>query len=235
MQFDPAFLDRPALRLLALALVRATRASLHNAQGIPSTGGALIVGNHAFMGADAFVLGALLLRETQRKARWLAERNLLSLPGVATSLSAVGAIVGTPEAAIELLRAGELVCVYPGGIDDSWKPVEERNQIKWLGRSGFARVALAANVPIVPVAALGVDDAFAVVAREPWIGRRLFGSPRYDLPLALPGKLVPWQFRVLPLIAVDGDPEDPAAVDHVRSQAAAAISDALRDFRERPT
>jgi 1-acyl-sn-glycerol-3-phosphate acyltransferase len=233
MQFDPAFLDRPALRLLALALVRATRASLHNAHLIPTTGGALIVGNHAFMGADAFVLGALLLRETERKARWLAERNLLALPGIAASLSAVGAIAGTPDAAVNLLRAGELVCVYPGGIDDSWKPVEERNQIKWLGRSGFARVALAANVPIIPVAALGVDDAFAVIAREPWIGRRLFGSARYDLPVALPGKLVPWQFRVLQPIAADGDPEDPVVVDRVRTQTEAAVSHALREFRER--
>ncbi len=39
------------------------------------------------------------------------------------------------------------------------------------------------EVPIVPLAAFGVDEMYTIFAREPWIGRRLLGDVRYDIPL----------------------------------------------------
>ena len=96
-------------------------AKLEHADRIPREGGALVVANHAFLGLDGFVLGALLMRETGRVPRFLGDRNLFRIPLLAGALVGVGAIAGEPERAVELLEAGELVCVYPGGVDDSFK------------------------------------------------------------------------------------------------------------------
>jgi len=84
---------------------------------------------------------------------------------------------------VRLLQAGEMVLVYPGGADDSFKTRAEAHTLKWGIMRDLRELRYAPGVPIVPVAATGIDEIYHVVAREPWIGRRLFGSPRYDLPL----------------------------------------------------
>jgi 1-acyl-sn-glycerol-3-phosphate acyltransferase len=213
-------------------------ATLDEWRRIPREGGALLVGNHAMTGLDGFVLGALVIRETGRYVRFLAERNLFRIPVVRELLDAVGALPGEPARAIELLREGELVGVYPGGIDDSWKlTATQRYRLQWGNRAGFARVAMRAGVPILPVAALGIDEMYDVVAKESLVGRALLGSPRYDLPLAIGRwglpipKPVPQRYLVLPAIDTSGDPEDPADVERVRASTFAAIDDVLRTAR----
>jgi 1-acyl-sn-glycerol-3-phosphate acyltransferase len=213
-------------------------AEMEGAQHIPREGGALLVGNHSMMGLDGFVLGALVPRETGRYVRFLGERNLWRIPLVGRALYAVGALPGEPNAATELLSSGELVAVYPGGIDDSWKlTTTDRYRLQWGTRSGFARVAMRARVPIVPVAALGIDEMYDVVAREPIIGRTLLGSPRYDLPIALGAfgtpipRRVPQRYLVQEPIDTSGDPDDDVAVERVRAATFDAIDRVLATAR----
>jgi 1-acyl-sn-glycerol-3-phosphate acyltransferase len=229
-------IHREALRsvpsmLVSAGIVARFRAKLLGKENIPTDTGVLLVGNHAFMALDSVVLGALLLRETGRIPRWLAERNLFRFPGFRSVLRAWGAIPGEPDHAVELLTRGELVCVYPGGIDDSFKLRRDKYTLKWQARAGFARVAMRARVPIVPLAAVGADDFLEVVAREPWLGRRIFGSARYDIPLAIRGKDLPFEFHALPAVSTYGDPDDPADVERVRRQVHDAVDAVLAPHR----
>lgn len=223
------------LRELPIDYFRATMEGVHH---LPREGGALLVGNHAMTGLDGFVLGALVARETGRHVRFLGERNLWRIPVLRELLDAVGALPGEPGAATELLRKGELVGVYPGGIEDSWKlTTTQRYRLQWGNRAGFARVAIRAQVPIVPVAALGIDEMYDVVAREPVLGRTLLGSPRYDFPLAL-GVLgtpiprrVPQRYCVQPPIDTTGEADDPTHVERIRAATFDAIDQVLRTIR----
>jgi 1-acyl-sn-glycerol-3-phosphate acyltransferase len=206
---------------------------------IPRSGGALIVSNHALFALDTAALGALIVRDLGRNPRFLADRMLWKIPGLREVITAVGALPGDPFTAEELLRAGELVVVYPGGVDDSLKLSRERYQLKWKTRAGFARVAMAAGVPIIPVVGFGIDEAYSVYAHEPFLGRRIFGSKRYDLPVfvgafgtVLPRR-VEARFVALPPIATDADPQDAEAVERVRSATFGAIETRLRDVRGR--
>lgn len=218
--FGKAFRDAP---------LHYFHATLEQQENIPKTGGVLLVGNHAFFGIDGLVLGMLVLRETSRYVRFLGERNLWRIPGVGRALTALGAVPGEPVAAKRLLEEGEVVGVYPGGIDDSWKSSDDRYRLKWGTRSGFAKVAMRAKVPIVPMAGHGIDDMYSIVGREHWLGRRLFGSARYDFPIAFGafGTLVPrrapQRYVALPAIDTQGDPDRPEDVERVR----AATFDAL--------
>jgi 1-acyl-sn-glycerol-3-phosphate acyltransferase len=209
-------------------------ATLHDGDHLPRRGPALIVGNHALLGLDSVALTAVLVAAGHRPPRFLAEKNLFRFPGVRAALAALGAIPGAPDEAVALLEAGELVCVYPGGVDDSFKTSAEAYTLKWGDRAGFARVALRAEAPIVPIAATGVDDLFEVPKREGILGRRLLGSPRYDLPLpeSLVPRRVPLDYFVLPPIVPAGDAADPKAVARLRKATHDALESVLRPYRE---
>jgi 1-acyl-sn-glycerol-3-phosphate acyltransferase len=216
------------------------QATLEGAEHIPREGGALVVSNHALFALDTAVFGALVVRDIGRNPRFLADRNLWKIPGFRQLITAIGALPGEPSAAEELLRRGELVVVYPGGVDDSLKLSHERYQLKWKERSGFARVAMAAKAPIIPVVGFGIDEMYRVVGHERFIGRRVFGSPRYDLPIAFGafGTMLPrpskQTFRVLPPIDTTGDPASKSDVERVRSATWKALEAHLAEARRSP-
>jgi 1-acyl-sn-glycerol-3-phosphate acyltransferase len=209
-------------RTLVDVALRYFDARLVDHERVPRSGGVLLVVNHGVFGFDAFLLGALVWRHTRRLPLWLADWNLWKTPGLGATLDWVNAIPGTPDDAVAHLESGDLVIVYPGGIFDSYKHARDRHKLKWRGRAGFARVAMRAGAPIVPVAACGVDDMYRIIGRDPILGRLLFGDPRYNLPLALGrwGTLVPRPAKVtlhaLPPIVPEGDVGRPDDVERVR-------------------
>lgn len=232
-----SFLRTPPGKTVLSAVIHYFQATLQGAENIPKAGGAFIVGNHALFALDTAVLGALIVRDVGRNPRFLADRMLWRIPGFRHFITAIGALPGEPHAAEKLLRRGELVVVYPGGVDDSLKLSSERYQLKWKQRAGFARVAMSARVPIVPVVGLGIDEMYAVLGHERWIGRRLFGGERYDLPIAFGafGTLVPrpvqQTYRALPPIDTTGDPACPADVERVRKATWDALENQLAPLR----
>ena len=229
--------DTPLGRLFTDLPIRWFHATIEGLEHVPKSGGALLVGNHAMGGLDGFVLGALIIRKTGRYPRALADRNFFKVPFVRSLFKEMGALAGEPKQAQSLLEDGELVLVYPGGVDDSFKTSDQRNRLQWGTRAGFAKVAIRAKVPIVPVVGLGIDDMYKVVAREHVLGRAIFGSPRYDLPIALGAygtpipRRNPQHFIVLPHVDTHGDPENPEDVERVRAATYDAIDSRLREER----
>lgn len=237
----PPFVEPLQLTPRGRAVVRTAidyfRATLEGTEHLPA-GGALLVGNHAMFGIDGIVLGALMIDRVGRRVRFLGERNLWRIPGLRRLIEAGGAVPGTPGAAVDILRRGELCGVYPGGIDDSWKlTTTDRYKLQWGNRRGFARVAMEAGVPIVPVVAEGIDEMYDVVAKERWVGRRVLGSPRYDLPLILGWKGTPLpkpvtqRYRLLAPVDTAGDRERPEDVERVRKATYDALETELAKMR----
>ena len=73
---------------------------------------------------------------------------------------AAGAVPGQPDVGAELMRRDETILVFPGGGRDMLKFKGEEYQLNWEGRSGFARLAIAHDYPIVQVGLVGGDDVF---------------------------------------------------------------------------
>jgi len=59
--------------------------------------------------------------------------------------------------------------VMPGGDVDTWRPYSKRYEVRFGGRTGYARLALEARVPIVPLAHAGAHETLIVLSD----GRRL--------------------------------------------------------------
>lgn len=141
---------------------------------LPRDGRFLLVGNHTALGmAEVFLTAYFVHRELGVRVRPLAERSLAAIGGLhGDLLAAFGGVVGHPETAAELMRHGETVLVFPGGGREIPKFKGEEYHLKWQGRSGFARAAIANGYPIVPVGLVGGDDVYrSLTTRDSLIGR----------------------------------------------------------------
>lgn len=141
---------------------------------LPRDGRFLLVGNHTAFGfAEVLLMPYYTRRELGVQVRPLAERALAQSKGLGGDLvAAYGGVVGHPETARELMQHNQTVLVFPGGGREMPKFKGEEYQLQWEGRTGFARVAIENDYPIVPVGLVGSDDIYeAVTERDSTIGR----------------------------------------------------------------
>lgn len=176
------------------------RAKLEGRQHLPD-GPALLIGNHGLFGWETLVFFYLVHRETGRVPIGLADRRVFGAAPIRDVLFRVGGVPGTRENALAALEAGRWVVCYPGGSREVFKSPEQRYRLAWERAIGFARIAVEADVPVIPFAGLGVDDTFINFGHAPVL-RSLLG--RYAAPLAMglgPVPLpVPLCFRFAPAI-----------------------------------
>jgi 1-acyl-sn-glycerol-3-phosphate acyltransferase len=219
-------LDRSAFDtgMRTYPLTRVIRTQLHDAERIPQ-GPSILVGNHGPLAIDTALLVHALHRDFDRVVRTLGDRMLFAHPIGRLLAKGFGGVEANPDNARQLLAAGECVLVYPGGARETLRDTGHRYQLSWEGRLGFARLALAAQVPIIPVACIGSDDLLMQVVdretmRASWLGRltsSLVGDD-YIPPLYVP-RLRPTQFHYFfgePILP-SAPPEDAADASAVRS------------------
>jgi 1-acyl-sn-glycerol-3-phosphate acyltransferase len=176
---DPAFRDLvvPAFRFLHDRYWRVEVTGLHH---IPTSGPALLVANHsgAIPFDGAMIVTAVQLRR-ERLVRFLYDRFVDNLKPVGTFYRRVGGAVANRENALSLLRLGELLLLFPEGVPGVAKSFGDRYRLRGFS-PGFARLALTADVPIIPVAVVGAEEIYPVVGRIEGIGR-LLGAPYVPL------------------------------------------------------
>lgn len=176
-------------------LVRYFRTSLHGVENLPRNKGCLIIANHSLMGLDSIILFTALYQKTHRAVRGLGEHFFFRHKIFSKFFLKLGMVDGNRENAVRLLREKQWSICYPAGVTDSFSHHSENYQLHWKNRMGYLRCALRANVSIVPLACIGPDDAYKVIGHEPFFGRRIFGSNRYDLPIFFGLGLLPFPVK----------------------------------------
>ena len=174
---DPFGLD-PEMRQRVLPAVRFLyerywRVEATGAQNVPADGPALIVSNHS--GAipfDGAMLCTALEIERQRTLRFLYDRFVENLAPVAGFYNKVGGAVASRENAVQLLRAGELLLIFPEGVRS------QSGDIKPF-RGGIGMIASRLDVPVIPVRLEGVDRVLPTGSQliRPARVRVAFGAP----------------------------------------------------------
>ena len=246
--YDPWGLNVDAMRW---ALVVTTllyrhyfRVETHGIDHVPN-GRVLVISNHAGQIAlDAAMIGTatILEREPPRILRGMGEYWLPTVPFVNVLMSRTGSVVGTPKNCTDLLHAEEAVIAFPEGIRGMNKLFSERYRLQRFG-SGFMRLALATQTPIVPVAVVGSEEQAPAIANLTRFGR-LLGLPAFPITLTFPllGPLgllpLPAKYRIYfgkPL-RFEGNPDDDDAVIEKKvAKVVETIQSMLdRGVRERP-
>jgi 1-acyl-sn-glycerol-3-phosphate acyltransferase len=165
----------PVFRFLYERYWRVETLGTHN---IPATGAALLVANHSgaipFDGA-MIVTAARLANPPGRPVRFLYDRFVDNMPGVGSFYRRVGGVPASYANTARLVANGQVVLTFPEGIAGVAKPFSERYRLRPFS-SSFVRLSLNHRVPIVPVAVVGAEEAYPLLARLEDAGR-LLGVP----------------------------------------------------------
>ena len=163
------------------------RVESHGGEHLPSQGPALLASNHAgifpFDGA-MLLLDILLATDPPRLARAIVDRFTGRLPWLNVFLARVGQVVESRENFAELLQGGEMVLVFPEGLNGARKPISQRYRLQRF-QTGFVEEALRTSVPIVPVAVIGSDDQAPILYDAKFLARRL-GLPMLPITPTFP-------------------------------------------------
>jgi len=151
------------------------RAEWEGLDGIPSSGGALLVANHAgAIPSDAPVILHGIEKEMGRAVYGLADFFFRTVPVAGTLWSRSGGVTAHPDNAHRLLHdEGQLVLVFPEGVKGPSKLYKDRYQLRRFGRGGFVETAMRAGVPIVPIAVVGAEESMPILARSGTLARVL--------------------------------------------------------------
>jgi 1-acyl-sn-glycerol-3-phosphate acyltransferase len=171
---------------------------------------ALIVSNHGFGGlVDLNVLAAFAAGEKAALKRPVTAlvHQLAWTVGAGRIAEQLGGQPASREAAEAAFAAGHNVLVFPGGDVDAGKSWRDRNRIRFDSRCGFAHLAIAHGVPVVPVVTAGAGDSLFVISDGQHLARRLRLHRHLRLK-ALPISVsIPWGISVgvagiLPYVAL---------------------------------
>jgi 1-acyl-sn-glycerol-3-phosphate acyltransferase len=157
----------------------------------------------------------------QRPLHVLAHEMVFSFARIGRVFAKAGVLRAHPELGLKVLREWRRdLLVMPGGDVDVWRPYKERYKVKFAGRRGYARLALKAGVPIVPIANAGAHETLHVLTDGAAVARllrfpELFRASIFPVSLSFPWGLTigPWphlppparlRYRIGPAVYPEG-------------------------------
>jgi 1-acyl-sn-glycerol-3-phosphate acyltransferase len=173
---DPEYIERtlPAWRALSRLYFRA---DVRGMDHIPAEGPVLLVGNHSggILIADTFVFAQAFYDHfgAHRVFHQLAHDLVFKTPGARALVQRYGTVPASPKNMATALERDAALLVYPGGDDETFRPSWESGKIDFADRHGFVKLALAHNVPIVPIVAIGGQETGLFLGRGRGVARTL--------------------------------------------------------------
>jgi 1-acyl-sn-glycerol-3-phosphate acyltransferase len=172
---DPDFIRR-AIPILE-RYVSWFRPEVRGFEHVPESGPFLVVGNHSGGATppDIPILMTAWWRErgVEEPVYALFHSFFLDLPGVGAQVARAGALEAGHGNAEAILEQGGIVLVYPGGDREAFRTWRDRNRIDFGDRTGFVRLALRTQVPIVPSVSIGAHETLVVLSRGEGLARML--------------------------------------------------------------
>ena len=191
---DPYGIDKDDLKRFVSAFAWLYRyyfkVDVYGLENVPARGRAVLVGNHSGGVAidGAMVMGSMLLEaEPPRLPHAMLDKFIHQFPGASQFMSRTGQFTGNPDQAKRLLDAERLILAFPEGARGTAKLAKDADSLVGFG-TGFMRLALETNSPIIPFGFVGGGDALPTIANLRWLGRML-GVPY--VPVTKWGLLVP--------------------------------------------
>ncbi|GAB3248178.1 lysophospholipid acyltransferase family protein [Nocardioides dilutus] len=237
--FDQEITERFFMTALRPIAEKWFRIEVRGVDNIPADGGALVVSNHSgTIPVDGLMTMVSIHDHTGRFLRPLGADLVFRMPIVSVLARKGGTTLACNEDAERMLRAGELVGVWPEGFKGIGKPYSERYKLQRFGRGGFVSAALRTGVPIVPLSVVGAEEIYPLVGNVPGLARML-GIPYIPItplfPLLGPLGLVPlpskWLLEFGEPIRTDefepGAADDPMLVFDVTDQVRETIQSTL--------
>jgi 1-acyl-sn-glycerol-3-phosphate acyltransferase len=126
---------------------------------------AMYVSNHTILGIlDGFPFGSEIYLRKGIMLRALADSAHFKVPVWRDVLSqSFGVVEASRKNCGVLMKQKESLIVYPGGAREICKKRGEEYILQWADRKGFVRMAMEYGYDIIPVAAVGAEEAFTII------------------------------------------------------------------------
>jgi 1-acyl-sn-glycerol-3-phosphate acyltransferase len=151
-------------------------------ENVPKKGPAIIAANHVSF-LDSFFIPLVIKR---RKVTYLAKADYFKSWKTKWFFHGVGQIScereggsksqQSLEIALDVLKEGKLLGIYPEGT-------RSPDGKLYKGRTGVARLALTAGVPVIPVGLIGTDEVMPKSAKMPRLTGRIGVKVRIGRPI----------------------------------------------------
>ena len=244
--FDPDLTDAVVHPLVRLLYRDWFRTEVTGVEHVPAEGAGLVVGNHSgTVALDALILSTALhdRHPAHRYLRLLGADLVFRMPVVSEIARKTGGTVACNPDAERLLGNGELVGVFPEGFKGVGKLYADRYKLQRFGRGGFVSAALRTGTPIVPVAIVGGEEIYPMLADIKPLAR-LLKLPYFPVtptfPWLGPLGMVPlpskWLIEFCPPIPtahLRDAADDPLVVFNLADQVRETIQQTLHKLLER--
>lgn len=160
-RFSRSWFTRRVVVPLARAYGHYCRARVFGEDLIPRNGPVIYVGKHprSYLYLETALLGVFAFWDSDRPPMRVLESahaTARRTPVLNWIRQRAGAVAATEENALEILEHHrESLLIFPGGTRELYGAP---NELRWDGRHGYARIAIAAQVPVVPFAIAGADQ-----------------------------------------------------------------------------
>ncbi len=171
----------------------------------------LLIGIHSGgpLTMDAWTVALAWWRhfEEKRSLHGTAHDVLMAAPGLGTYFRRMGTIAPSRENIGAAFAKGDDVILWPGGEVDAYRSFGKRDQAVLGGRTGFIRLAIREQVPIVPMATVGGHDTLFVLSEGRGLAKALGLKKRMrsevapitlSVPFGVTLHLTPFQHIPLP-------------------------------------
>ena len=213
----------PTFRFGAAVLIPILRAITKRdwpgAQYIPKTGPVIVCSNHLSY-LDVLMLTHYLYKNG-RAPRYLGKSGIFKTPIIGKILLGAGQVPVERETkaagealvhALELLKAGHLIGVYPEGT-----LTRDENNWPMIAKTGLARLAIISRAPVIPIAQWGSQIVMPTYSKK----IKLFPRTKIMMHAGPPLDFSKWY----------GKEEDPEALKEATAYAMRAITDLLEPMR----
>ncbi|CAG7724030.1 unnamed protein product [Allacma fusca] len=196
---------------------------------IPDEGSALILYYHGAIPIDFYYFMSKCILYKGRLVRTVGDRFLFNIPGWSLLMEAFKVIPGTVQVCSSLLKEGHLMAIAPGGVYEA-QFGNEYYELMWKQRKGFAKVALDAKVPIIPMFTQNLREGFRSVRWGARFWHWLYEKTRFPfVPIygCFPVKMKTYIGKPIPY-----DPEDTPEL--LAQKAAHAIEGLIKEHQRIP-
>lgn len=223
--FDEFGMDSEYLRFYSRKLFKFVcdyywRIEVKGLEHVPRQGAGILIGPHrGFMPFDGVMTIHVIARDTGRPPRFLAHSGLLKFPFLSNFLTKLGCITASQECAGRVLQSGQLLGLFPEGINGAFSRYRDAYKLQAFGRDAFVKLAIQHQVPILPFLIVGSAEIFPILGKiksQRWTRYTEWPclpiTPTFPLlPVPLPSK---WHMQFLPTIHVEEQYPPEAAQDN---------------------
>lgn len=159
------------------------KVEVNGIHSVPQEGRGMLIGNHSGgipVDAAMIMCSLFFAQNPPRHAHGMVEKFAQNLPFLSSLFSRLGQFSGLPEHAKQILDHDRLLLVFPEGARGTGKLYKDRYQLERFG-TGFVRIALQTQSPIIPFAFVGGEEAMPVIYHANTLAR-IVGVPYWPVP-----------------------------------------------------